>query len=86
MLWENPLVKYFRVFGSKCYIKNLGKFNARSNEGIFFGYASNKKAYRCYNLILHKIVESADVKIDDLKTQKMKHQKSTSDSESEEDE
>ena len=35
---------------------------------------------------MHKIVESADVKIDDLKTQKIKHQKSTSDSESEEDE
>ena len=35
---------------------------------------------------LHKIVKSANVKIDDLKTQKIKHQKSTFDSESEEDE
>ena len=75
-LWygRTPLVKYFSIFGSKCYIKNfdkdLGKFDARSDEGIFLGYASNKKAYRCYNLRLHKIVESADVKIDDLKTQK----------------
>ena len=76
-LWygKTPSVKYFRVFGSNCYInsldKDLGKFYARSDEGIFLGYASNKKAYRCYNLRLHKIVESADVKIDDLKTQKM---------------
>ena len=91
-LWygRTPSVKYFKVFGRKCYIKNLhkdlGKFDARSDEGIFLGYASNKKAYRCYNLRLHKIVESADVKIDDLKTQKIKHQKSTSDSESEDDE
>ena len=91
-LWygRTPLVKYFKVFGSKCYIKNPdkdpGKFNARSDEGIFLGYASNKKVYRCYNLKLHKIVESADVKIDDLKKQKIKHQKSTSDNESEEDE
>lgn len=39
----------------------------RSDEGTFLGYASNKKAYRCYNLWLIKIVESVDVKIDDLK-------------------
>ena len=91
-LWygRNPSVKYFRVFGSKCYIKNLdgdlGKFDARSDEGIFLGYASKKNAYRCYNLRSHKIVEIADAKIDDLKTQKIKYQKSTSDNESEEDE
>ena len=33
-------VKYFRVFGSKCYIlndrENLGKFDAKSDEGFFF--------------------------------------------------
>jgi regulator of extracellular matrix RemA (YlzA/DUF370 family) len=64
-------VKHFRTFGSKCYIKNdednLGKFDPRSDEGIFLGYSSNKKSYRCYNLRLLKIVESANVKIDDLK-------------------
>jgi hypothetical protein len=48
-LWfgRAPSMKYFKVFGSKCYIKrleeSLGKFDARSNEGIFLGYASNKK-------------------------------------------
>jgi hypothetical protein len=64
-------VKHFRIFGSKCYIKNdednLGKFDPRSDEGIFIGYSPNKKDYRCYNLRLHKMVESANVKIDDLK-------------------
>jgi hypothetical protein len=64
-------VKHFRTFGSKCYIKNdednLGKFDPRSDEGIFLGYSSNKKSYRCYNIRLLKIVESANVKIDDLK-------------------
>ena len=51
-------------------------------------WSSNKKAYKCYNLRLHKIVESADIKIDDLKIHKVKvnNQKSTSDSESEEEE
>ena len=69
-------MKYFNVFGSRCYIKKLdeklGKFDARSDEGIFLGYASTKKAYKCYNLRLHKIVESADVIVDDLKTKKVK--------------
>ena len=61
-LWYGraPSVKYFKVFGSKCYIKKLdeklGKFNARSDEGIFLGYASAKKAYISYNIRLHKIV------------------------------
>jgi hypothetical protein len=40
-------VKHFRTFGIKCYIKNdeenLGKFDPRSDEGIFLGYSSNKK-------------------------------------------
>ena len=38
-------VKYFRVFGSKCFIKinddSPGKFDSRFDEGIFFGYCSN---------------------------------------------
>ena len=65
-----PSVKYLKVFGSKCYIKrldeNLKKFDVRSDEGVFLGYASTKKAYKCYNLRLHNIVESAYVKVDDL--------------------
>jgi hypothetical protein len=40
-------VKHFRIFGSKCYIKNdednLGKFDRRSDEGIFLWYLCNKK-------------------------------------------
>ena len=41
-------LKYFRVFGSKCYIKrtdkNLGKFDPRTDEGIFLGYSCKRKA------------------------------------------
>ena len=41
-LWfgHSPIVKYFRIFGSKCYIKrdgDIGKFDARSDEGMFLG-------------------------------------------------
>ena len=64
-------IKYFKVFGNKCYIKrnkdDLGKFDSRTDEGIFLGYSSSKKAYRCFNQRLHKIVERADVRIDDVK-------------------
>ena len=42
---KKPKVKYFRVFESKCYIlndrENLGKFDAKSDEGIFLGYLTN---------------------------------------------
>ena len=42
---KNPKVKYFRVFGGKCFIlndrENLGKFDAKSDEGIFLGYSVN---------------------------------------------
>jgi hypothetical protein len=72
-LWFGRLasIKHFRNFGSKCYIKNdednLGKFDPRYDEGIFLRYSYNKKAYKCYNIRLLNIVESYNVKIDDLK-------------------
>jgi hypothetical protein len=90
-LWfgRAPSVKYFKVFGSKCYIKrldeNLKKIDARSDEGIFLGYDSTKKEYRCYNLRLHKIFESVDVKVYDIKTIRIKNQETILDSEDEDD-
>ena len=46
-IWKEnkPKVKYFQVFGSKCFIlndrENFGKFDAKSDEGIFLGYSVN---------------------------------------------
>jgi hypothetical protein len=84
-----PSVKYFKVFRSKCYIKsldeNLGKFDARSYEGIFLGYASNKKAYRCYNIRSNNIFESSYVKVDDLKMIRIKNQETMPKNEDEDD-
>ena len=69
-------IKYFKVFGSNCYIKrnedDLGKFDSRTNEGIFLRCSSTKKAYRCYNKRLHKIIESVDVEVDDIQPRKEK--------------
>jgi hypothetical protein len=62
-------IKHFRVFGSKCYIKNndenLSKYDDRDDEGIFLGYSTNSKGYRCYNKRLHKMVDCIDEKIDE---------------------
>jgi hypothetical protein len=62
-------IKHFKVFGSKCYIKNndenLGKYDERAEEGILLGYATNNKGYLCYNKMLHKLVDFIDIKVDE---------------------
>ena len=62
-------IKHFKVFRSKCYIKNndehLGKYDDRADEGIILGYAANSKGYTCYNKRLHKLVDCIDIKIDE---------------------
>ena len=63
-----PSVKYFRIFGRKFYIKrddDIGKFNPRSDEGMFLGYSLKSKAYRCFNYRTKTIVEFANVGIDE---------------------
>uniref|UniRef100_A0A2N9EWZ0 Retroviral polymerase SH3-like domain-containing protein n=1 Tax=Fagus sylvatica TaxID=28930 RepID=A0A2N9EWZ0_FAGSY len=42
-------------------IDNLGKFDAKSDEGIFFGYSSNSKAYRVFNKRTMVVDESMHV-------------------------
>jgi hypothetical protein len=70
-LWFGRLasIKHFKVFGSKCYIKNndenLGKYDDRDDESIFLGYATNSKGYRLYNKRLHKLVDCIDIKVDE---------------------
>ncbi|XP_075662982.1 putative mitochondrial protein AtMg00820 [Castanea sativa] len=60
-LWKGRKsnVKYFRIFGSTCFIlkdrENMGKFDSRSDEGIFLGYSSTSKAYRVYNKRTKKV-------------------------------
>jgi hypothetical protein len=79
-LWHgrSTSIKHFKIFGRKCYIKrnedNLGKFDSRADEGIMLGYSSRRKGYKCYNKILHKIVESIDVKVDEGPLHPVRHQ------------
>ena len=69
-LWygNSPTIKYFRIFGSKSYIKrddDIGKFDARGDEGMFLGYSLKNKTYRCYNQRTKTIMESENVRIDE---------------------
>ena len=54
-------VKNFRIFRRKIYIKrndeDMGKFESKSNEGIFLGYATRIKKNKRYNLRMGKMVE-----------------------------
>jgi len=48
---RKPNLSHLKVFGCKCFILNngkdsLGKFNSKSNEGIFLGYSQHGHAYR----------------------------------------
>jgi hypothetical protein len=69
-------VKHFRVFGRKCYIKSedgrMGKFESRVDKGVLVGYSSTRKAYKCYNLRLNKVVESINVTIDEMGGRELK--------------
>ena len=75
-LWKGrkPNVKYFRIFGSICFIlkdrENVGKFDTQSDEGIFLGYSFASKAYRVLNKRSRKVMETIDVVIDKALTSK----------------
>jgi hypothetical protein len=64
-----PKVSHFHVFGCKCFIlkkgKKLDKFEARSVDGIFFGYASHSRVYRVLNLETNQIVVTCEVTFDE---------------------
>ena len=71
-LWRNrkPNISYFHIFGCFCYIlndkENLGKFDSKSDKGIFLGYATNSKGYIIFNLKN----QTMEIQFDDLVTNK----------------
>ncbi|GLJ43327.1 hypothetical protein SUGI_0899930 [Cryptomeria japonica] len=57
-----------KVFGRRCYIKRdeyTGKFYPKSDKGTFLGYSTKSKAYWCLNKRIDKILESANVRVDE---------------------
>ena len=71
-LWKDrkPNIGYFKVFGYKCFVlntkHNLGKFDPKSDVGIFLGYLNSSKAYRVYSKITLVVEESMHVIFDDF--------------------
>ena len=67
---RKPNISHLRVFGSKCFVLNngknvLGKFDPRSDEGVFVGYVPNSKAYKVFNKRTKVVEESIHVVFDE---------------------
>ena len=81
MAYEKPTVKYFHVFGAKCFIlkddEQLGKFESKAHEGIFLGYSLESKAYRVYVIDHKKVIESMNATFDDNKLPRIQAEDNT---------
>ena len=67
---RKPNLSHLKVFGCKCFIlnngkNNLGKFDPKSDEGIFLGYSQHGHAYCVYNKRTMLIEESVHVNFDE---------------------
>ena len=67
---RKPCVSHLRVFGCKSFVlnngkDNLGKFDAKFNEGIQISYPLNGHAYRVFNKRLLTLEESMHVVFDE---------------------
>nr|GFC79153.1 hypothetical protein [Tanacetum cinerariifolium] len=67
---RKPNIKFFRVFGCRCYLLNdyedVGKLKAKGDIGVFIGYSKESTAFRIYNNRTRKIHESVNVNFDEL--------------------
>jgi hypothetical protein len=66
---NKPNIKYFWVFGCKCYILKKGtclsKFESKSNEGVFVGHSTSSHAYRIYNKTTSFVIETSNMHFDE---------------------
>jgi len=63
---RKPNIGHLKVFGYKCYVLNNGKeshgkFDEKTDVGIFLGYSLSSHAYRIYNKRLMTVEESIHV-------------------------
>ncbi|GJT33147.1 retrovirus-related pol polyprotein from transposon TNT 1-94 [Tanacetum coccineum] len=67
---RKPLVKFFHIFGSLCYIvrdgENLDKMKEKGDACIFVRYSTQSKAYMVFNKRTRMIVEIIHVNFDEL--------------------
>jgi hypothetical protein len=61
---QAPRVSHFRAFGCRCFTLKKGrldKFESRSSDGIFLGYASHSRAFRVLNHDTNLVMETCEV-------------------------
>nr|GEZ68703.1 retrovirus-related Pol polyprotein from transposon TNT 1-94 [Tanacetum cinerariifolium] len=67
---RKPNIKFFRVFGCRCYLLNdyedVGKLKAKEDIRVFIGYSKESAAFRIYNKQTRKIHESVNVNFDEI--------------------
>nr|GEW84798.1 hypothetical protein [Tanacetum cinerariifolium] len=67
---RKPNIKFFHVFGCRCYLLNdyedVGKLKAKGDIGVFVGYSKESTAFRIYNKQTHKIHESVNVNFEEI--------------------
>nr|GEZ22818.1 retrovirus-related Pol polyprotein from transposon TNT 1-94 [Tanacetum cinerariifolium] len=70
VLLQKPDISFLHVFGALCYPKNdredIGKLGAKGDIGFFIGYSADFYAYRIYNRMTKKIMETMNVSFDEL--------------------
>ena len=78
---KKPTVKYFHVFGAKCFTlkdnEQLGNFESKAHEGIFLGYSLESKAYRVYVIYHKKVIESMNATFDENKLSSIQDEDNT---------
>jgi hypothetical protein len=63
-----PRLSHFRALGCRCFILKKGrldKFESRSSNGIFLGYASHSRAFSVLNLDTNLVMETCEVTFDE---------------------
>jgi hypothetical protein len=69
LIGKKPNIKYFWVFGCKCfYLKkgvHLSKFDTKSLEGTFVGYATESHAFRIFDKLSARVVEVSNMRFDE---------------------
>nr|GFA21233.1 hypothetical protein [Tanacetum cinerariifolium] len=67
---RKPYIKFFRVFGCRCYLLNdyedVGKLKAKGDIGVFVGYSKESTAFIIYNKQTRKRYESMNVNFDEI--------------------
>nr|GFA18260.1 hypothetical protein [Tanacetum cinerariifolium] len=67
---RKPNIKFFRVFGCRCYLLNdyevVRKLKAKGDIGVFVGYSKESAGFRIYNKRTRNIHESVNVNFDEI--------------------